>query len=85
VLDRLGRLTLVIAEEHVELFAEDAALGVQLLDRHLDSSAVRSGERRADPAVGVDLPDLDRLSPDHARAESRRCQTHQDRESRKAS
>ena len=60
VLDRLGGLGLVVAEDDLDLAAEHAALGVDLLDGHLDADAVRAGEGRADAAVGVDVADLDR-------------------------
>src|SRR4029077_9462620 len=60
VLDRLRGLPLVVAEQHLKLATEDASLGVDLLDGHLDAGAVRAREGRADAAVAVDVADLDR-------------------------
>ena len=60
LLDRLRRLALVVAEDHLELPAEDASLGIDLLDGHLGAELVRAGERRPDAAVRIDLADLDR-------------------------
>src|SRR5207244_4000494 len=60
VLDGLGGLPLVVAEDDLDLATEDAALGVDLLRRHLDRLLVGAGEGRTDPAERVDLADLDR-------------------------
>ena len=69
LLHRLGRLALVVAKDDLDLAAEDAAPGVDLLDRHLDGLLVGPGERRADAAEGVDLADLDRPLGRHRRDE----------------
>src|SRR5204863_8250384 len=60
VLHRLGRLALVVALEDVELLAEHAAPGVDLVDGELDTVPVRPGERRTDAAERVDLADANR-------------------------
>ena len=83
VLHGFRRLALVVAEEHLELAPEDTALGVDLLDGHLDAGLVRPREGRADAAVGVDLADLDgRLGRRRARAERQgQAGGHEERES----
>jgi hypothetical protein len=81
VLHGLGRLTLVVAEHHFELAPEDAALGVDLLDGHLHADAIRPGERRAYPAVGVDVADLDGLGRRRGGPRKRQAGRDEDQES----
>ena len=70
LLDGLGRLALVVAEDHLELATEDTAPGIDLLDGHLGAQLVGSGEGGPDAAIGIDLADLDgRLRPERPRSD----------------
>ena len=66
---RVARVRAVVARDHLELLAEHAALGVDLLDRELPALLVRLEEGRL-RLVAVELADLDRVLRDGRRAET---------------
>ena len=66
---RFARIGAVVARDHLELLAEHAAFGVDLLDRHLHALLVRV-EEGGHRLVAVQLADLDGLLRHRRRGET---------------
>src|SRR5262245_15605609 len=66
---RVARARAVVARDHLELLAEHAALGVDLLDRELPALLVRIEEGGLG-LVAVELADLERVLRQGRRAET---------------
>ncbi len=69
---RIAGIGAVVARHHLELLAEHAALGVDLLDRELPALLVGIKEGRL-RLIAVELADLDRALRESGRAEEAKC------------
>src|SRR5262249_36846139 len=66
---RIARARAVVTRNHLELLAEHAALGVDVLDREFPASLIGLEERRL-RLIAVELADLDRVLREGSRAET---------------
>ena len=66
----------VVARDHLERPAENAALGVDLVQRQLPAVAIRHGEGGQRPGVAVELADPDRLGGEPASGDKGRGERH---------